>query len=141
MSLRGGTGRPPPLSGAGRAQLHLRHRLAALVADEYATAGITAVVQDLYLGDDLGHFLGLLRHRPIYLAVLAPRPDVIARREHARPKTGYGQWSVTAFDTLLREQTPRLGLWVDSSDLSVEETVDAILGNLSAALVTPTSAG
>jgi hypothetical protein len=30
---------------------------------------------------------------------------------------------------------------VDSSDLSVEETVDAILGNLSAALVTPTSAG
>ncbi len=47
----------PPLSAAGRAQLNLRHRLAALVADEYAKAGITAVVQDLYLGDDLSHFL------------------------------------------------------------------------------------
>jgi predicted kinase len=121
----------PPLSAAGRTQLNLRHRLAALVADEYATAGITAVVQDVYLGDDLSHFLSLLRHRPIYLAVLAPRPNVIARRERARGKTGYGQWSIAAFDTLLREQTPQLGLWVDNSDLSVEETVDAILSNLS----------
>lgn len=129
------------MSAAGRAQLNLRHCLAALVADEYAEAGITAVVQDLYLGDDLSHLLGLLRHHPVYLAVLAPRPTVIARRERARRKTGYGQWSIAAFDTLLREQTPQLGLWVDNSDLSVEETVDAILSNLSAALVTPTLAG
>ena len=40
----------PPLRAAGRVQLNLRHCLAALVADEYAEAGITAVVQDLYLG-------------------------------------------------------------------------------------------
>ncbi len=125
----------PPLSADGRNQLELRHRLAALVADEYARTGITAVVQDLYLGDDLSRFLGFLRHCPIYLVVLAPRPNVIAQREHARRKTGYGDWSIAAFDLLLREQTPRLGFWVDNSDLSVEETVDAILSNLAAALV------
>ena len=112
--LRTAAGRVAPrdsaaAKAAGRAQLNPRHRLAALVADEYATAGITAVVQDLYLGDDLSHFLGLLRHRPIYLTVLAPRLNVIAWRERARRKTGFGQWSIAAFDTLLRELTPQLG--------------------------------
>lgn len=125
----------PPLTPRARAQLHLRHRLAARTADGYAQAGITAVVQDLYLGDDLLRFLGLLCHRPVYLAVLAPRPNVIEARERARSKIGYSEWSISEFDALLRRETPRLGLWVDNSDLSVEETVDAILLNLPAAVV------
>lgn len=109
------------------AQLHLRHRLAALVADGYAEAGITAVVQDLYLGEDLRRFLGLLRHHPVYLAVLTPRPEVIEQRDRDRAKTGYGNWSISAFDTLLRRRTPRLGLWIYNSELSIQETVEAIL--------------
>jgi hypothetical protein len=27
----------------------------------------------------------------------------------------------------LREETPRIGLWLDTSDMTVDETVDAIL--------------
>jgi hypothetical protein len=30
-------------------------------------------------------------------------------------------------DRSLREDTPRLGLWLDTSGLTVEETVDAIV--------------
>lgn len=98
-------------------------------------------MQDLYLGEDLGRFLGLLRHRPVYLVVLVPRLEVVVRRQHERGNTGYGGWSVSDFDTLLRDGTPRLGLWVDSSELSVEETVDAVLRDLPSALVSPPASG
>ena len=37
---------------------------------------------------------------------------------------------VYAFDRILRTETPRLGYWLDSTDLTVEETVDRILANL-----------
>ncbi|MET4157231.1 putative kinase [Agromyces sp. PvR057] len=116
-----------PLSPAAEAQLELRHRLAATVADAYADAGISAVVQDLYLGGDLERMVGLIRHRPLSVIVLAPRPDVVEAREASRPKRGYGDWSVADFDTAVRAETPRLGLWIDSSELSVEATVDLIL--------------
>lgn len=129
----------PPLSAAGQAQLHLRHHLAALVADGYAEAGLTAVVQDLYLGEDLPRFLALLDHEPVYLVVYAPRPKVIAQRERDRAKTGYGDWSIPDFDTLLRRQTPPPGLWIDNSELGIEETVGAILSALPAARVTPST--
>jgi hypothetical protein len=36
---------------------------------------------------------------------------------------------------VLRDDTPRLGYWLDSSDLSPAATVDAILANLPAAAV------
>ncbi|WP_237047903.1 AAA family ATPase [Lentzea guizhouensis] len=42
----------PEESAEARAQLELRHRLSALVADEYADHGWTAVVQDVVLGED-----------------------------------------------------------------------------------------
>jgi hypothetical protein len=34
---------------------------------------------------------------------------------------------VAALDRALRAETPRIGLWLDSSDLSVAETVDEIV--------------
>jgi hypothetical protein len=131
----------PPLDRDARAQLRLRHRLAARTADIYAEAGITAVVQDLYLGEDLDRFLRLLRHRPVYLVVLAPRPEVITQRERDRGKSGYGAWNVSEFDTLLRRRTSPLGLWIDTSELDVDQTVDSVLRDLPNALVMPRSAG
>lgn len=137
MIVSGRAEMSPPLTEAAKAQLRLRQHLAAGVADGYASAGITAVVQDLYLGSDLAAFLGLLRHRPVYVVVLAPRSAVLEEREQARGKSGYGAWSAREFDRHLREATPRVGLWLDSSELTVEGTVDAILGDLDLALVDP----
>jgi hypothetical protein len=37
---------------------------------------------------------------------------------------------VDAFDHVLREETPRIGYWLDNSDLTVAETVDTILAYL-----------
>ncbi|MGP3969813.1 AAA family ATPase [Streptomyces sp. 6N223] len=117
------------------AQLRLRYRLSAAVADGYAAEGFTAVVQDVVLGADLPAYLAMVRTRPRYAVVLAPGPEAVARREAGRAKRGYGAWTIEALDRALREETPRLGLWLDTSRLTPEETVDAILGRLPEARV------
>jgi hypothetical protein len=63
------------------------------------------------------------------MIVLAPRPDVVAAREAARPKRGYGAWTVAELDRSLRD-TPRLGRWLDTSDRTPEQTVADILAGL-----------
>jgi hypothetical protein len=37
-----------------------------------------------------------------------------------------GVWTVERLDEELRARTPRIGLWADSSELTVGETVEAI---------------
>ncbi|ASF06875.1 hypothetical protein NBRGN_052_00260 [Nocardia brasiliensis NBRC 14402] len=108
-------------------QLRLRHRLAVQTADTYAAAGFTAIVQDTVLGELLPYTIEQFRTRPLYVVVLAPRPAAVAAREAGRGKVAYGSFTVEDLDTVLRDETPRLGLWLDTSDLTVEQTVEEIL--------------
>lgn len=117
----------PGAGGTGEAQLRLRYRLSAATADAYAAAGFTAVVQDVVLGAELTGYVELVRTRPLHVVVLAPGPETVAAREAGRAKTGYGAWTVEELDGALRAETPRIGLWLDNSGLTVGETVDAIL--------------
>ncbi|MEU1960000.1 AAA family ATPase [Nocardia sp. NPDC019304] len=111
------------------AQLRLRHTLAAATADAYADAGFTAVLQDVVLGEFLPWTAELIVTRPLYVVVLAPRPDVVLAREAGRAKDAYDAFTVAGLDRVLREDTPRIGLWLDTSDLTVEQTVDRILAD------------
>ncbi|MCP4307488.1 MAG: phosphotransferase [bacterium] len=117
----------PDPSDEAFAQLRLRYELAAVTADRYVAAGFTTVYQDNILGPMLGEVLELIQTRPLALIVLAPPVVEVARREESRDKTGYGDFSPTMLDQTLRQDTPRLGLWLDSSSLSPEETVEEIL--------------
>ncbi|GAA2453525.1 hypothetical protein [Streptomyces lavendulocolor] len=47
-------------------------------ASRAATTGFTAVVQDVVLGPELAAYTRLVRTRPRYVVVLAPRPDATA---------------------------------------------------------------
>jgi hypothetical protein len=86
------------------------------------------VVQDVILGEQLETYVGLVRTRPLHVVVLAPDVDAVAAREKGRPKTGYGTaWTIPALDDVLRTRTPRIGLWLDSSELTVGQTVEAIM--------------
>jgi len=116
-------------------QLRLRYRVSASTADLYAAAGWTAVVQDVVLGELLKPYLDAIRSRPLYLVVLAPSAQSVAEREAARAKSGYGSWTVGHLDHYLRHDTPRLGLWLDSTGQTPAETVDAILGSLDEARI------
>lgn len=109
-------------------QLRLRHRLTATVAGGYAAAGFTTVVQDIVLGEHLTEMVTAIEHRPLLVVVLAPSPDAVAARETARSKSAYRDlWTVRVLDAVLRDETPRLGLWLDTSDQTPAETVEEIL--------------
>ena len=125
------------LSPEAEAQLDLRYRIAASVAHQYLDANYTVIYQDIIIGAGLSDVLrGLDREDvSLFVVVLCPQPDVVAEREQQRAKTGYGFLSVTDFDRVLRDETPRLGLWLDSTTLSVDQTVDHILEHLDLARV------
>lgn len=117
---------PDPASEAVR-QLRLRYQLAATTSDAYFQAGFTVVVQDIILGTHLAEMTALIRSRPLLVVVLAPHVSVIADREKNRGKTAYGTWAIRQLDDLLRHETPRLGLWLDTSGQTAAETADDIL--------------
>lgn len=108
-------------------QLRVRHALTARAADGYAEEGFSVVVQDVVLGPHLDAMIAAITTRPLRVVVLAPRPEVAAHRQAERDKATPDGWASTALDRILREQTPRRGLWLDTSALTVEQTVDAIL--------------
>jgi chloramphenicol 3-O-phosphotransferase len=117
----------PAPSPEAFAQLRLRYGAAAAIADRYAAAGFTAVWDDVIVGPLLAEAIELVTARPRRLVVLAPRQDVVAAREAGRAKSGYHAFDVEELDRTLREETPRLGLWLDTSALTIAETVEAIL--------------
>jgi chloramphenicol 3-O-phosphotransferase len=117
---------PDPSQEAIR-QLRLRHQLTAHVSDAYFRAGFTVITQDVILGEHLTEMTTLIRSRPLLLVVLAPTPDTIATRETTRGKTAYDTWAINQLDHVLRHQTPRLGLWLDTSDQTPTDTVNEIL--------------
>ncbi len=114
-------------------QLRLRYAMAALVADAYADAGFTVVLQDIILGSYLTDLVKAIQTRPRHVVVLAPRADVVQSRDDARRaarrKVAYqaGDEDVAELDAHLRHKTPRLGLWLDTSDQTVDQTVEEIL--------------
>lgn len=118
-------------------QLRLRYRLSAMVADEYAAAGFTAVVQDVVIGKVLSEYVELVRTRPFRVVVLNPSPEAIAEREAGRAKTAYsdGGWSVAQLHDLFLRETPRLGLWLDTSAQTPEQTVTEVLARADEAIV------
>ncbi|MFE4496676.1 AAA family ATPase [Streptomyces niveus] len=136
MIVSGREERLPEPTAEAVAQVELRQRITAMVADEYASDGWTAIVQDIVIGPDLGHFVTRIRTRPLYVVVLTPSVEAVRGREAARPKTGYGPWTVEALHHGLYADTPRIGRWLDTTRQTPQETVSAILADLPAALVT-----
>jgi cytidylate kinase len=117
-------------------QLVLRHRITARTADTYADAGFTVVVQDLFVGTSLTPFLEQVTTRPLSLVMLAPDVSTVMQRESERVKVGYGDlWSIRDFDHKVRTETPHIGLWLDSSQQTPDETVEEILARLAEARI------
>lgn len=108
-------------------QLRLRYELAATVTDRYAGAGFSVVVQDVVLGEQLPRLVELIRTRPLYVVVLAPDQATVAARDRGRGEDAYTVWKIAELDQALRERTPRIGLWLDTSQQTPQETVAEIL--------------
>jgi hypothetical protein len=114
---------PPP---EALAQLRLRYRQAAAAADSYVDAGFNVALEDVAAGPMLAEYATLIRS-PSHVVVLLPSIEAITAREAGREHKGYGDWSVEQLHEGFANGTPRIGLWLDTTDLSPDETVDEIL--------------
>lgn len=127
---------PPqgPPADEARAQLALRRRNMCALADSFAAAGFVPVLDDVVVSVSvLEGYLAGLRFRPLLLVQLAPGLDVIRSRDGARDKHVFEMWS--HLDTQLRTQMVGLGLWLDTSAMTVSETVREILARSDEAVV------
>lgn len=128
------------LSGEARRLLDLRYRLSAQAAHEYCRAGFSTVVQDNIFGEDVRTWFKDADVQPSHLVVLRPSVTVVKQRDDARQsalgKTAYrpGEMSIQQLDELLAT-TPQIGLGLDSSDQTPQETVEEILQRRDEALL------
>ncbi|MFF1476813.1 AAA family ATPase [Streptomyces sp. NPDC058301] len=107
-------------------QLLLRARNASVLARSFHDAGVVAVIDDVVVRRaHLEFYREHLKDLPLRLVVLAPAADVVARRVAERDKVLADDWSF--LDDALRRELAGEGTWFDSSELTLEETVDAIL--------------
>ena len=118
-------------------QLALRYAGALAVADVFLKGGFDVVVEDVIIGDVLADFLALVPVPEFHLVFLDPDAAAIERRDRDRNQLAYGpgRWSVGGLQAILREETDRIGLWLDTSSQSAEQTVEAILSDQDASLV------
>ena len=123
-----------------RRLLDLRYRLSSSVADEYAAAGFTTVVQDNVYGPDVEAWFGRIAARPRHLVVLRPPVAVVEQRdEERRRRTGKvayrGGFTPAINDEHVAATRADLGLWLDTSGQTPEETVDEVLARADEARV------
>jgi chloramphenicol 3-O-phosphotransferase len=125
--VRGRADMTPAASDEALSQLRLRYQLAAAAADGYFDAGFSVVLEDVIAGRILDDVVGFIRGRPLHVVVLLPSADAIAEREQGRANRGYGHYSIEALRNAFVEDTPRIGLWLDTSAQAPVESVDEIL--------------
>src|SRR3954468_12715544 len=114
-------------------QLRLRYRLGAAAADTYFQAGFAVALEDVVAGTLLGEYRTAIRSRPCHVIVLLPSVEAVAAREAGRRYQGYGDWTVEQLHRTFAAATPRVGIWLDTTEFTAEETVDAILARTSSA--------
>ena len=113
------------MSGTAERQLSLRLKNACLLGQSFVENGITAVLDDLVIGSRVDELLNHLAGQRFLFVMLTPRREVIRERERGRGTALWEQWEW--LDDEIRTKTPRIGLWLDSSDQTAEETVDEIM--------------
>ncbi len=115
-------------------QVELVIRNQCLLARSYAEAGFTPVMDYVV---STRHLLDAYRNyllgAALHLVVLAPGKQVALERDDQRQKTAAPDWLY--LEDRFREELRDVGLWLDTSDMTVHETVDALLARKPEALV------
>ncbi len=107
------------------AQLRLRLANACLVAKAFVAAGFAAVVDDVIIGWRVEHLLKDLSGQRFYFVMLAPSLEAVKEREAGRGTRLWEEWGWMVEE--IQTATPRIGLWLDTSAQTAEETVEEIV--------------
>ncbi|GAB3911894.1 hypothetical protein GCM10011575_38440 [Microlunatus endophyticus] len=130
---------PPPAGALD--QLRLRYQAALAVANLYRDAGFDAIISDNLFAEEAHRFIesAISAHpaRLIHFVMLNPSVEAIWDRYNQRPGGGY---TATLTPEVLKdavERTPRVGLWLDTSQMTTAQTADQVLERLHQAEVGP----
>ncbi len=128
MIARGGAVLGPMLDAEARFQLHLRQDIAIATVRQFIGAGFTTVYHDILIGSDFIRVTQALNDLAPRIVVLNPSVEILTRRDAGRSKNGYNeQFPPHILAEALRFETPREGLWLDTSDMTVDGVIEAIV--------------
>jgi hypothetical protein len=125
---------PDGIRGEAERQLRLRLRNACLLARSFRADGFAAIVDDIVAGRRLDQVMEDLDGVPFGFVMLLPELEYVKARWRAMRSPFVDQWDW--IDDEIRNDTARVGLWLDTTALSPEQTVDAILDRLDETTVT-----
>lgn len=134
MVASGSADMTPNASDEALRQLRLRFRASLAVADVYLRAGFDVAFNDNVLGRVLGELPDIVPCEDFHLVVLDPEPEVVGRRDRERGGAVYTEENGTFawLREVMETETPRLGLWLDNSHQTPEETATEIMARLGA---------
>lgn len=113
------------MSDDAERQMRLRLSNACRLGRSFVEAGITAVVDDIVIGSRVDELLEDLAGQTFVFVMLRPSLHAVRQREQGRGTSLWEGWEW--LDDEIRLRTRRIGLWLDTSDQTPEQTVDAIL--------------
>jgi hypothetical protein len=99
-----------------------------LLGRSFHEAGFTAVLEDIVHGARLLELCDDLRDVPFHFVMLCPDKAAVRERERGRGSELYTEWEWLTDDIARSE--PRLGLWLDTSKQTPEQTVDEIMARV-----------
>ena len=106
-------------------QLRLRLHNICLLGRSFLDAGFTVVLDDIVVGARLTELREDLAGVDFLFVMLAPSLEVVRQRERQRGTELWREWEWLTES--IERTTSRMGLWLDSSDQTAEETVDEIV--------------
>jgi chloramphenicol 3-O-phosphotransferase len=112
------------VTGEAGEQLRLRVRNMCTLGKSFCGAGFTAVLDDIIIGGALDDVREHFADQPFRFIMLRPSIDVVRQREIGRGTRLFEEWEW--LDDVI-ERTPRVGLWLDTSQQTPEQTVDEIV--------------
>lgn len=108
-------------------QMRLRLRNCCALANNFYNAGFIPILDDAYVERwKLDYCKRLIHSRPLLLVTLAPPLEVAIQRDRDRQGKQIGDL-FAHLDGIMRQQVEGFGLWIDSSELTAEATVDRIM--------------
>ena len=128
MMINGKAHMGPDLNADAQAQLHLRQQLSTDAVRRFADFGFSVIYEDILIGSDLVSACERLADLSPRVIVLTPSIASLEKRDRERNKTGYSEeFAPDILACALMNETPRIGTWIDTTDMSINDVVDRIL--------------
>jgi hypothetical protein len=121
------------ISSEAERQLRLRLRNSCLLARSFLEYGFNAIIDDIVAGPRFDHLVEDLDGVAFSFVMLLPDFEHVKERWRSMGSPYVDTWDWIDDDIRLR--TPRVGLWLDTTNLTAEETVDAVIDRLDETVV------